>query len=624
MSQRPINKQTALGSKPQTTQSKAHTAQKKPQAQQKKPGTAQAKKNRQTAKTAKKYDDNRVYLLHSDNLHYDRFRNPDAQILDGNVAFRHQGATLYCDSAHFYEKSNSFEAFNNVKMYQGDTLSLFSDYAFYDGNEMMCMARYNVVLKNRESTLYTDSLNYDRLYSVGYFFEGGKLVDGGSTLTSDWGEYNTETKQAVFNYSVKLKGPDYVITSDTLHYDTKTSTAHVLGPSDIYSGTSHITTEDGYYGTKTKKSQLYQRSIIRNQGRIIVGDSVYHDDITGTSEAFNNIIYRDTVNKNMLTSDYCFYNEQTGYGMATKRAVAIDYSQKDSLYMHADTFKLYTFNINTDSVYRKLHAYNKVRAYRVDVQAVCDSLVFNSQDSCLTMYRDPIVWNLSQQLLGEVIKVYMRDSTIDRAHVIGQALSVEQMADSVHFNQVSSKEMKAFFLNGEVHEANAIDNVQIVYYPIDDSDSTLIGLNYTETSEMKMYLENRKMKKIWMPKAEGTLYPMSQIPPAKKFLPNYAWFDYVRPLDKDDIFNWRGKKAGTELKEVKRREAPLQKLAKPDATDAAPETKEGDSGSGSQPEADTQTDAAAASDQPAETADAPAEAGEAPASDDKPSEQQPS
>lgn len=624
MSQRPINKQTAPGSKPQTTQSKAQTAQKKPQAQQKKPGTAQAKKNRQTAKTATKYDDNRVYLLHSDNLHYDRFRNPDAQILDGNVAFRHQGATLYCDSAHFYEKSNSFEAFNNVKMYQGDTLSLFSDYAFYDGNEMMCMARYNVVLKNRESTLYTDSLNYDRLYSVGYFFEGGKLVDGGSTLTSDWGEYNTETKQAVFNYSVKLKGPDYVITSDTLHYDTKTSTAHVLGPSDIYSGTSHITTEDGYYGTKTKKSQLYQRSVIRNQGRIIVGDSVYHDDITGTSEAFNNIIYRDTVNKNMLTSDYCFYNEQTGYGMATKRAVAIDYSQKDSLYMHADTFKLYTFNINTDSVYRKLHAYNKVRAYRVDVQAVCDSLVFNSQDSCLTMYRDPIVWNLSQQLLGEVIKVYMRDSTIDRAHVIGQALSVEQMADSVHFNQVSSKEMKAFFLNGEVHEANAIDNVQIVYYPVDDSDSTLIGLNYTETSEMKMYLENRKMKKIWMPKAEGTLYPMSQIPPAKKFLPNYAWFDYVRPLDKDDIFNWRGKKAGTELKEVKRREAPLQKLANPDATDAAPETKEGDSGSGSQPEADTQTDAAAASDQPAETADAPAEAGEAPASDDKPSGQQPS
>lgn len=61
-----------------------------------------------------------------------------------------------------------------------------------------------------------------------------------------------------------------------------------------------------------------------------------------------------------------------------------------------------------------------------------------------------------------------------------------------------------------------------------------------------------------MPKAEGTLYPMSQIPPDKKFLPGYAWFDYVRPVSKEDIFNWRGKKAGTELKEEKRREAPLR------------------------------------------------------------------
>ena len=246
--------------------------------------------------------------------------------------------------------------------------------------------------------------------------------------------------------------------------------------------------------------------------------------------------------------------------MATKKAVAIDYSQKDSLFMHADTFKIFTFNINTDSVYRKIHAYNKVRAYRVDVQAVCDSLVYNSLDSCMSMYKDPIVWNQNQQLLGEVINVYMKDSTINRAHVIGQALSVQQMPDSIHFNQCASKEMFAFFDNGEIREGRAKDNVLIVYYPVDDKDSTLIGLNYTETSEMRMFLEDRKMKKIWMPKAEGVLYPMTQIPPDKYFLPGYAWFDYIRPLNRDDIFNWRGKKEGTQLKEERKREAPKRKL----------------------------------------------------------------
>jgi len=500
-------------------------------------------------------------LIHADVLHYDQYRNRDAQILNGHVAFSHQGAKLYCDSAYFYEASNSFEAFGHVKMLQGDTLSLTSDYAFYDGNEQMAEARYNVVLKHRkQTTLYTDSLNFDRLYNIGYFFEGGKMVDGNTVLTSDWGEYNTETRQAVFNYDVHLRDKKYYMTSDTLYYDTRDSWAHAVGPSNITSGSSHIYTEDGFYNSRTEQSKLFGRSVMIDKGRTMVGDSVYHDSKTGTSEAFNNVVYVDSVNKNKFTGDYCWYDEGKGYAMATKRAVAIDYSQKDSLYMHADTFKIFTYNINTDSVYREIHAYNKVRAYRVDVQAVCDSLVYNTQDSCMTMYRDPIVWNESQQLLGEVIKVYMKDSTVNRAHVIGQALSIEQMSDSVHFNQVTSKEMLAFFNDGEVYETDANDNVQIIFYPVDDSDSTLIGLNYTETSELKMYLENRKMKKIWMPKAEGTLYPMSQIPPQKKFLPNYAWFDYVRPVDKDDIFNWRGKKVGTELKEVKRKEAPLQHL----------------------------------------------------------------
>ena len=529
-------------------------------------------KKKRTRKV-QKTEDNRVYLIHSDMLSYDQYKNPDAQILNGHVQFKHNGAKLFCDSAHFYEASNSFEAFGNVKMYQGDTLTLFSDYAYYDGNEQMAEARFNVVLTHRKSKLYTDSLNFDRLYNIGYFFEGGKLVDNGSVLTSDWGEYDTKTRMAVFNYDVRLRNKKFYLTSDTLYYDTGKSLAHVIGPSNITSGNSHIYTENGYYNTKTDYSELFGRSVMKDKGKSVIGDSVYYDSKKGTSEAFGNVIYTDSINKNKLTGDYCWYDENTGYAMATKRAVAIDFSQKDSLYMHADTFKIYTFNINTDSVYRKIHAYNHVRAYRIDVQAVCDSLVYNSKDSCMTMYRDPIVWNGNQQLLGEEIKVLMKDSTVNRAHVIGQALSVEQMPDTIHYNQISSKEMLAYFNNGELNEVESIDNVQIIYYPIDDSDSTIIGLNYTETTKMRMFLENRKMKKIWMPKATGTLYPLPQVPPGKFFLQNYAWFDYIRPLDKDDIFNWRPKKGGSEIKPEKRRSAPLQHLKPLEQSSTSSENK---------------------------------------------------
>lgn len=529
------------------------------------------KKKRTTRKRAKAaQQDKRVYLVHADNLHYDQFLNGDAQVLNGHVHFRHVGANLYCDSAHFYEQSNSFEAFGHVKMVQGDTLRLTSDYAYYDGNDQLAQARHNVVLKHRKTTLYTDSLDYDRLYSFGNFFEGGKLVDGNSTLTSDWGEYHTDSKLAMFYYDVQLKDKNMFLTTDSLYYDTRTSTAHIVGPSSIVSGGSTIQSSNGYYNTRTEQSKLYDRSVIRDQGRTLIGDSVFHNAKDGTNYAYDNVVFTDSVNKTMLLSDRCEYNDSTGYAMATWNAIAVDFSQPDSLFMHADTFKIYTYHIRTDSVYRKLHAYNRVRAYRTDVQAVCDSLVYNSQDSCMTMYRDPIIWNEGQQLFGETIYAWMKNGKMDRAHVVGQAFSAEQMSDSVHFNQVSSKEMKAFFRDGQLSESHAIDNVLIIYYPVDDSDSTLIGLNYTETPLMKMFMENRKMKRIWMEKPTGTLYPMTQIPPGKDFLPGYAWFDYVRPLDKDDIFNWRPKKGGTELKEQKRREAPKNRIANQTAQPPAP------------------------------------------------------
>ena len=512
--------------------------------------------------------DQRVYLEHSDELSYDEFLKPGVQVVKGHVSFRHQGAKLLCDSAYFNQDNNTFEAFGHVKMLQGDTLSLHSDYAYYDGMEQMVRARRHVVLRHRGSVLYTDSLDYDRRYKFGYFFEGGRLRDGKNTLVSDWGEYNTENREAVFYYAVELKSPKYDIRTDTLHYDTRRRMAHLLGPSTIITKGNVIKTNEGYYDTNRDKAKLYGRSTVINKDKVITGDSLYFDNKRGISEGYHNVVYVDKKNKNELRSGYCYYNEKKGVALATRKPVVKDYSQKDTLYVHADTIRMKTFHINTDSMYREVYCYHKVRAYRVDVQAVCDSLVMNSRDSCMTMYKDPIVWSANRQILGEVIKVYAADSTIKWAHVIGQALSVEQMHDGEHYNQVSSKEMKAFFTKGNLRKTEAISNVLTVYYPVDDKDSSLIGLNYLETDTMRMYLnEMQKLQKIWTSKSEATTYPMTQIPPGKSKLPSFAWFDYIRPVDKNDILIWRGKNSSAQLKPEKRREAPLQHIEADSAED---------------------------------------------------------
>ena len=537
-------------------------AQVKPTGQTKKAETPAAKTpngTKQTDKDIKKEPENKktkVYLLHANQGQADKLARPDVQVLIGNVKLRHDSMYMFCDSALIYEKTNSVEAFSNVRMEQGDTLFIYGDYLYYDGMTQIAQIRENVKMINRNTTLLTDSLNYDRLYDLGYYFEGGTLMDEENVLTSDWGEYSPATKQSVFNHDVKLVNPKFVLTSDTLKYNTFSKIATILGPSNIVSDNNHIYSERGFYNTLSEQAELLDRSILTNEGKKLIGDSLFYDRKVGYGEAFDNIRMTDTINKNMLTGDYCFYNELTDSAFATKRAVAIDYSQGDSLFMHGDTLQLISYNLNTDSVFRLMKAYHKVRMYRTDVQGVCDSLVYNSKDSCLTMYTDPILWNEGQQLLGEEIKIYMNDSTIDWAHIQNQALSVEQL-DSTSYNQVTGKEMKAWFQGGEMRKVDVIGSVRLVYYPM-ESDSTLIGMNVSETSLLNMFLENRKMKKMIMsPKSNGTLYPMLQRPPEKMKLDNFVWFDYIRPLDKEDIFKWRGKKAGQGLKKSNRSAVPL-------------------------------------------------------------------
>lgn len=509
---------------------------------------------------------NKIRLLNADSLMYDVRIAPGAQRLSGHVHFLHKGMHLHCDSAVLYEARQMFEAFGNVMMKQGDTLTLEGRFLHYDGNSMIAEVREEVVLTHRtpgsdsSRVLRTDSLNYDRVYSVGYYFEGGELEDGENILSSDWGEYYTSNRKATFNYDVRLENSQFVLTSDTLHYDTQTKWAHVVGPSKIVSGNSSILTENAYYNSDTEFMRLYDRSVVYDGSKRMIADSIHYDKFREVATAFSAAEYEDTVAKQVFKGDYCQYDGLRGDALAYGRALVKDYSNgPDTLFVHADTLKMYSYHMHTDSIYRVLHGYYHVRAYRTDVQAVCDSLVGNSSQNKLTLYRDPIVWSGPRQILGEEISVFSNDSTIDSVYVERQALMVEQV-DSVHYNQVCGDLMRSYFdAAGEMKENFVDKNVYVVYYPL-EKDSLLLYQNYTETSRLRMYMEHRKMKKLWSPSAQGFFYPIGMAPIERTFVPGFAWFDYIRPLDKNDLFEWRPKRVENALKATKRREAPLQKI----------------------------------------------------------------
>lgn len=457
---------------------------------------------------------------------------PNVQIISQNVRFRQDNTYLYCDSAYFYEQENSLDAFGNVHMIQGDTLNLYGDVLFYDGNSKQAHLKYNVRMENKGTVLTTDSLLYDRMVNVGYYTTGGRITNGNNVLTSLIGQYYPGIHTAYFKTAVKLVNPDFVMRSDTLQYDTQTGIATIVGPTEIvHKDKTTINSTSGWYDTHTDHSQLLNRSVVKNpDGRQLTADTIFYDKKQGIGQAYHNVEINDTTQHVTLYGHYGYYVDSIGYGYVTKHAQLVQRSEQDTLYMHADTLSMLK-----DSTFNAAKGFHNVRFFRNDLQGKCDSLFYSARDSVMRMYGLPVLWSDEQQISGEEIHAYSKNKEIEHIHVIKTAFAIQQ-SDSIRFNQVSGKDLKAYIRNREMYRIDVSGNAESLYFPR-DKDSTLIGMNTTQSSFLTMYLKDKKIDKIILrPQSNGTLYPPEKTKQDQMFLKNYTWQASIRPKDKDDIF----------------------------------------------------------------------------------------
>lgn len=478
-------------------------------------------------------DSSKVVLDYADSLLFDQRINPDYQILKGNVRFHRGGMLMFCDSAYFYDKTNSMDAFGNVRMEQGDTLFAFSDVMYYDGIYEEAQLRHNVILQNRDVILLTDSLNYELGPNVGYYFTGGTIIDSKNELESVYGEYCPDTKDAIFYYNVVLTGEKSKLYSDTLIYNTATHIAKIESPTKIVSDSGQILSTKGWYNTNNNRSALYNRSEVQHNSYRLIGDTIFYDRNNGYGDAYSSVFMEDTLRKVIMLGDYAYYYEKNDSAMVTKNALMMDCSQKDTLYLHADTIK----TIKLPDLTRLMKAYFNTRFYRNDIQGVCDSMVFNSTDSLINMYINPVLWNANYQLFGDTIKIYLNDSTIDKVHIPSFAFAAQQK-DTAFFNQITGKDMVNTFQGGKIKQVDVSGNVQTIFYP-QEEDSTFTGLNNATSGFLKMEMDtaSSEMEKLIMwPQVDGVMTPISKIKPKDLYLPTFRWYEAIRPKDRYDIF----------------------------------------------------------------------------------------
>ncbi len=258
--------------------------------------------------------------------------------------FRQDNATLTCDSAYFYLERNGFEAFGNVHINQADTINIYSDHLNYDGNTKLAILKNNVRLTDREAVLTTNDLDYNLGTKIGRYYNGGKIVNGKNTLTSQNGYYFTENKDAYFRHRVVVTSPEVLIKSDTLKYNTFSKIAYFFGPTNIYGKTDTLYTENGQYNTTNDQASFGKNNLYTQNSKSLKGDSLFYDGKAGYGRAVKNIIFIDTAQKVELRGDLGVYHKTDESVVVTKNAYVVfttekDSVTKDSIYMAADTLK---------------------------------------------------------------------------------------------------------------------------------------------------------------------------------------------------------------------------------------------------------------------------------------------
>lgn len=513
----------------------------------------------------------RIKLNSADVLTYDVYLRPDVQRLIGNVSFSHGNATMTCDSAYLNEKEQTFEAFGQVHMVQADTVNMYAQYLHYDGRTKLAKLRRNVKLENRTTTVFTDSLDYDRIADMAYYFDGGTIVDEQNTLTSDYGQFFPRSNDAEFRYNVKVVNDSTEITTQHLFYNTETRVGHYSGETYIKSDSGYITSQRGAYDLQQNVGILLQRSEVYSGNRMLVGDSIYYNGSTGFGEAFGAMELHDTLQRASLYGDYGYFDRLRDYGFATSRAYAIDYSQKDTLYIGADTLELLSFkrdiladtsllhpaHIERDSMAREVRARSRVKVFRHDAQAMSDNLRYSSTDSVLWLLGKPMMWQEQRrQVSGDTIVFYFKNRKLDYNDILGQGFAIEQMADQAnYFNQIKGERIRTLMQDTVVKRIEVFgDKVESIFYMRDEPTQTYSGMNRMMSGNMIVQLDSGRPKHThWQGEVSGKLYPLAMATAQNvERLDGFNWSMDIRPKSPEDVITQDSVATGYSLSELKR------------------------------------------------------------------------
>lgn len=462
----------------------------------------------------------KIIVEHSDFADVNQAEMPDAFLLTGNVRVNHDGVVLTCNKAYYFQKENYIKAFGNVQLVQGDTLFLNSKYAEYSGNAKKAFASGDAFMSSPDATLETDTINFDRNTQEVYYTNKGTIINEENTLVSKSGKYYVATKKFRFLTAVTITNPTYVIKSNHVDYFTNSGHSYLFGPSTITSKKNYIYTEKGFYDTKKNLGHFLRKSYIKYDDRLIEGDSLYYDRNKEFASATRNVKITDSINSGIVKGHYAELYKKQDSMFVTKRAVAVNFVENDSVYIHGKKLMVTGKEDN-----RIIRAYSDARFYKKDMSGKCDSIHSSSKTALTKLIGSPVLWNGKNQITGDLMHLIGDNTTkkLDSLKVLNNTFLVSKDTLGTGYNQVKGQKLFGKFEEGKLHDVDIIKNAEVIYYMRNEAKE-LIGINKNISSKINLLFEDNAVETItFFTQIDGDIFPETELPENARKLRGLVW-----------------------------------------------------------------------------------------------------
>ena len=476
------------------------------------------------------------------------------KVVGRNITFKQGDRFIFCDSAYFYPKRNFVKAMGNVQIAEEGASTISARTMDFDANSGTLMARGDANFSKGQTNLRAPAIDYNVNSKIAYYFGGGTMTDGQNQLTSEAGSYDTNTKNLFARKNVRSKGvtdegEPYEIKSDTLLYNDYTKIAFLQGKeTEITSKDGTIRGTKGQFNTKTKKSNLEGKTVIETPEYILKGDEkLYYDQVQQMGEAKGNAEIFSKKDNIYINAHEGKLNGKQGItrfygGRAYMRMID---EKKDTLWVVADTlisigtkFKdknekmTQKDSLEAEKQPKMMFAYYNVKIYKSDLQGLCDSLAYNMKDSIINFYRQPVLWNIGNQVSADSIRILNKDNKPHKIVMRENSFIISQ--DSIgNYNQMKGKYIDAFLKEGKMDKVFVEGNSESIYFMLKDDNKSVSAMHKVICGSVKAEFEENELSvATFYHQIDGDVIPPHELEEGAKRLPGFLWRDTERPTRK--------------------------------------------------------------------------------------------